>query len=431
MTPGKAVVEGREDKSVIERLRSTYHEYPSRFWVLVGTSFIDGIGRTLLFPFFTLYVTQRFNVGMTEAGVLLAIFSISGFFGNMVGGGLTDRFGRRGMVLFGLIFSALSALLMGLVTRLVVFYALAVFVGFLSDIAGPAHGAMVADMLPERQRAEGFGVLRVAGNMAWIVGPTIGGFLASRSYMLLFVLDAICSVITAGIVFRLIPETRPEARQTAQRESMAATFRGYVRVMADGGFLAFLTTAIVMNLVYLQMYSTLSVYLRDVHGIPPQGYGFLTSLNAMAVVLCQFWVSRTIKPQPPMLMMALGTAFYLVGFTMFGFVSAYALFAVAMLVITIGEMIAIPTSQALVARFAPEDMRGRYMAIFSLAWQIPSAIGPWSAGMIMDNFNPNLVWYGAGILSAVAAAGFVVLHVRTRARLAEEASADPLATAAS
>ena len=404
---------------MIQQLRATYREYPSRFWVLAGASLIDGVGRTLLFPFFTLYVTQRFNVGMTEAGVLLAIFSVSGFFGNMLGGGLTDRFGRRGMVLFGLVFSALSAVLMGLVSRLVVFYVLAVFVGFLSDIAGPAHGAMVADMLPERQRAEGFGVLRVAGNVAWIIGPTLGGFLASRSYMLLFVLDAVCSLITAGIVFRLIPETRPEARQTAQRESFAATFRGYRRALADGGFLWFLAIAIIMNLVYLQMYSTFSVYLRDVHGIPPQGYGILTSLSGALVVLFQFWVSRRINRQPPMVMMALGTAFYLVGFTMFGFVSAYVLFAAAMLLITIGEMIAIPTSQALVARFAPEDMRGRYMAIFSLAWQVPSAVGPWAAGMIMDNVNPNWVWYLAGILSAVAVAGFLGLHLKTRARLAE------------
>jgi len=404
---------------VIQQLRATYREYPSRFWVLAGASLIDGVGRTLLFPFFTLYVTQRFNVGMTEAGVLLAIFSVSGFFGNMLGGGLTDRFGRRGMVLFGLVFSALSAVLMGLVSRLVVFYVLAVFVGFLSDIAGPAHGAMVADMLPERQRAEGFGVLRVAGNMSWIIGPTIGGFLASRSYMLLFVLDAICSLITAGIVFRLIPETRPEARQTAQRESFAATFRGYRKVLADGGFLGFLAIAIIMNLVYLQVYSTFSVYLRDVQGIPPQGYGILSSLCGALVVLFQFWVSRRISRRPPMVMMALGTAFYLVGFTMFGFVSAYVLFAAAMLLITVGEMIAIPTSQALVARFAPEDMRGRYMAIFSLAWQVPSAVGPWAAGMIMDNFNPNWVWYLAGILSSVAVAGFLGLHLQTRARFAE------------
>jgi MFS family permease len=401
----------------LRRIRNVADEYPRRFWVLVGASFIDTVGRTLIFPFFALYVTQRFNVGMTEAGVLLAIFSVTGFVGNMLGGGLTDRFGRRSIIISGLVFSSISALAMGLVDQISVFYGLAAFAGLLSDIAGPAHGAMVADLLREEKRADGFGILRVGGNLAWIIGPTIGGFLASRSYLSLFVLDAIASLLTAAIVFRLIPETRPQAAEVARSESMAATYRGYFRVLADRPYAAFLAIALIMNLVYLQLYSTLSVYLRDVHHIPTQGYGFLMSANALLVVLTQFYVTRRTSAHPPLLMMALGSAFYLVGFTLYGVVSTYFFFLVAMLIVTTGEMIVIPVSQALVTRFAPEEMRGRYMAAFSLSWGIPSAVGPWAAGLIMDNLSPNLVWYLSGVLAAVAVLGFLSLHARTRGRL--------------
>jgi MFS family permease len=408
---------------MIERLRSTYHEYPSRFWILVGATFVDAVGRTILNPFFALYITDRFGVGMTEAGLLFTLFSISGFAGNMLGGALTDRFGRKGMVLFGLAFSALSSLTMGFASSLSMFYALAVLVGLLADIAGPARGAMVADLLPEDQRAEGFGIMRVAGNLAWIIGPTIGGLLASRSYLLLFILDAVASLITAAILFRMLPETRPEARQAAQRESVGQTFAGYSRAAADGTFMAFILTAALMNLVYLQMYSTLSVYLRDVHAIPTQGYGFLMSANAGLVVLTQFWITRRIRRYPPMIMMAVGTALYMVGFTAFGLVSAYAAFVAAMLIITVGEMIVMPVSNALVARLAPADMRGRYMAVSGLAWEIPSAVGPLAAGLILDNYNPNLVWYAGGGLALIASLGFLVLNSRARSRLAEQMAA--------
>ena len=98
---------------MLNRLRSTYREYPGNFWVLVGASFIDTIGRTAMIPFFALYVTQKFDVGMTEAGILFAIFSLAGFFGNMIGGALTDRFGRKSIILFGLVVSALSSLEIG------------------------------------------------------------------------------------------------------------------------------------------------------------------------------------------------------------------------------------------------------------------------------------------------------------------------------
>jgi MFS family permease len=405
-------------QTISKNIKDTVQEFPLRFWILVIATFIDRIGGTLIFPFFALYVTQRFGVGMTQAGVLLAIFSLSGFLGDMTGGALTDRFGRRAMVLFGLIFSALSSLSMGIVNQLSVLYFLALIVGLLSNIAGPARQAMVADLLPAEKQAEGYGILRVAGNLAWIIGPTLGGLLAARSYLLLFILDAITSLITALIVYRLLPETKPKLHGEQQQETLLETLAGYRSVVTDKVYIAFLASSVLMLVVYQQMYNTLSVFLRDVHGVSTQGYGFMLSLDAGTVVLFQFWVTRKIRRYAPMLMMTVGTLFYLIGFTMYGFVSTYLLFVVAILIITVGEMIVMPVGQALVAHFAPEDKRGRYMAFYSLSWTIPASVGPWAAGLVMDNYNPNWVWYAAGIISGVAAAGFYTLHLKTRPRLA-------------
>ena len=99
---------------MLTRLKKIYAEFPPLFWIIVGTLFIDSIGSTLLFPFFALYITQRFGVGMTEAGILLGMSSLFGLVGSMIGGALTDRFGRRRLILFGLTFSGLSSLLFGL-----------------------------------------------------------------------------------------------------------------------------------------------------------------------------------------------------------------------------------------------------------------------------------------------------------------------------
>ncbi len=100
---------------MINKFKETYDEYPRRFWAVVVISFIDRIGGTMLFPFFALYITQKFQVGMTQAGFVLGIFSIFGLIGNTIGGALTDKYGRRNLILFGLVFSALSTLSLGLV----------------------------------------------------------------------------------------------------------------------------------------------------------------------------------------------------------------------------------------------------------------------------------------------------------------------------
>jgi MFS family permease len=397
---------------MFSRISNIYHEYPSKFWMVVGVMFVDRVGGTMLFPFFSLYITQKFGVGMTQAGIILGFFSIFGMLGSMIGGALTDKFGRRSLILFGLVFSALSTLTLGLVNAFWMLYPLAVLTGLLSDVAGPANQAMIADLLPEKQRAEGFGILRVVGNMAWILGPTIGGLIANTSYFYLFISDAVISCIVAALFYMLVPETKPEAQPGEESESVLAAFAGYGKVLKDLAFAAFIMAGMFMLLAYQQMYSTLSVYLRDNHGVDPQGYGFLLTSSAITVILFQFWTTRQIKHRPPFLMMALGTLFYMVGFGLFGFVSAYWLFVMNIVIVTIGEMIIMPTSQALAANFAPEDMRGRYMAVFGLTWGIPSIFGPGLAGVILDNMNPNLLWYVAGILCAVAAFSYYALHLR-------------------
>jgi MFS family permease len=288
---------------MFSRLNQIYHEFPRLFWVVVGVRFIDGIGGTLLFPFFALYITQKFGVGMTEAGILLGISSLFGLIGSMFGGALTDKFGRKQLILFGLVFSAISMLAFGLVTEISVLYPLVVVVGLLSNISHPAHEAMIADILPEEKRQEGFGILRVVANFSWIIGPTIGGFLASINYFYLFVIDAIISVIVAFIIYRTIPETKPEPHAHEKVQSFLQTVAGYRFVARDAAFMAFILANIIMLLVYQQMYSTLSVYLRDNHGINPQGYGFLMTTSAITVILFQFWLTRTIKHLPPFLMM--------------------------------------------------------------------------------------------------------------------------------
>jgi MFS family permease len=397
-------------------LSKIYHEYPSRFWTVVGVMFVDRIGGTMLFPFFSLYITQKFSVGMTQAGVILGFFSLFGMLGAMIGGALTDKLGRRSLILFGLVFSALSTLSLGLADEFWMLYPLAVLTGLLSDMAHPAHQAMIADILPENQRAEGFGILRVVANISWIIGPTIGGLIASQSYFYLFVIDAIISCIVAGLFYLFIPETKPETTAETEGQSVLQTFAGYGVVLKDLAYVAFILAGMLMLLAYQQMYSSLSVYLRDNHGVNPQGYGFLMSTSAITVIFFQFWVTRRIKHRSPFVMMALGSIFYMIGFGLFGFVAAYWLFALNIVIITIGEMIVMPTSQALAANFAPEDMRGRYMAVFGLTWGIPAIFGPGLAGLILDNLNPNLLWYVAGLLCAVAALSYYALHLRLRGR---------------
>ena len=395
---------------MFKKIKNTYYEFPSNFWTLISSLFIDRLGGALLFPFFALYITQRFNVGMTEVGWVFTIHVTASMIGGMFGGALTDKFGRKTMVLYGLIVSGTSSLLMGFIPNFHTFIFFTFIIGLVGNIGGPATQAMIADILPESKRVQGFGILRVVMNLSVTFGPIIGGILAGIDYMLLFVTDFITSLITAAIVFIKLPETKPKS--ASEKQGLLETIINYKIVFLDKIFMAFLVLTLLTATAYIQMHTTLPVYLRDFYNVSPQGYGYILSLNAAMVVLFQFWITKKTSSYPPLLLMIAGNIFYAAGLGLYGFVSSYSLFLLAMVIITTGEMINAPVMQALIVKIAPEDMRGRYMAVFGLHWGIASAFGPLAAGLVMDNFNPNWVWYACGIVCSIAAFGYLLLHRR-------------------
>lgn len=396
------------------RLQELYRDFPRPFWTLTGVTLIDQVGGALLYPFFALYFTSRFEVGMTQVGFLFALYAVSSFAGQLIGGALSDRIGRRTLLIFSLVTTSTSSLLMGIVESVTLFYALAIFVGVFVESGQPARQAIVADLLPEDKRAEGYAIIRVAFNLATAIGPAIGGFVASRSYLALFVADAVISLIAAFIVWRLMPETKPELVEGEADESFASSFGGYGKVLRDRLFVLFLLAGMLVGLVGMNLFTTLGVYLRDNFDVPTQGYGLLLAMNALLVVVFQIPVGRRAERYPPMIVMGIGSALYGIGFGMFAFVSTVALFAAAMLVLTVGEMMIVPVSQAVVARFAPEAMRGRYMAIYGMSWSLPIAVGPLLAGLVMDNTDPRLLYWGSGLLGLLATAAYLGLHAQMR-----------------
>ena len=406
---------------MLKRLRHTYNQFPSTFWTLGLASFIDRLGGALVFPFFALYFTQKFDVSMVEVGVVFAIFAFMSLLGSALGGALADRIGRRSTLVFGLSSSALGSISLAFVTDFNLVYPLAAFVGLFASSGFPAQQAMVADLLPPDKHAEGYGILRVIANLSVVIGPALGGLLAGIfSFALLFILDAITSFIMVAIVLVKLPETRPETNPDQPQENLLDTLGGYGKAMLDTTFTAFVLISILFTTVYHQVNTTLSVYLRDVHSIPPEGYGALLSMNAGMVVLLQFWFTRQVRRIPPMLVMAGGALLGGIGFTLFGLGSTVAIFILAMAIVTIGEILAVPVSQAVVARFSPQDMRGRYMAIFGFTWIIGEGIGPLAAGWVMDNHDPRWVWYACGIISVIVVTGYLWLHAVAKDRLKSE-----------
>lgn len=418
-------MEAKQPITFLERIQNGYQEFPQPFWVLMAGTFIDRLGTNLIIPFLAIYVTQRFDAKITQVGLIYTIFAASSGVGNVLAGALADRFGRRFTLILGLTCAATARAALGLANDFPGLYTAAAFAGFFGAIGWPAQLAMTADLLGPQRRAKGFGIQRVVINSTFALGPLAGGFFGPRfGYLPLFIMDALTSYFVAMVVFSKLPETRPGNSPDTPGETFTQTLAGYRRVLRDRTFLAFILISILTVSAFMQMSTTLSVYLVKFQQMPESFFGALVMLNALMVVFLQIPITHWVSRVPLLGVMIAGNAFYLLGFGSYGLPPSVPLFILAMVLITLGEMLVIPTSQALTALLAPPDMRARYVATERFNWIIAQALAPLAAGAIMDRFDPRWVWYGCSIICAISILGFYALQLRSRERLTEKQEAD-------
>ena len=418
-------MEVKQPITFLARIQNRYQEYPQPFWILMTGTFIDRLGTNLIIPFLAIYVAQRFGARVTQVGLIYTIFAVSSGVGNVLAGALADRFGRRFMLILGLTCAATARGALGIANDFTGLYVAAGFAGFFGAIGWPAQLAMTADLLGPQKRANGFGIQRVVINSTFALGPLVGGFFGPRiGYLPLFVLDALTSYFVALVIFSKLPETRPVNRAELASETFTQTLAGYGRVLQDKMFLAFILISILTVSAFMQMSTTLSVYLIRFQDMSEAFFGTLVMLNALMVVFLQIPITGWVSRVPLLGVMIAGNAFYLVGFGSYGLSPSAPLFILAIVLITLGEMLVIPTSQALTALLAPPNMRARYVATERFNWIIAQALAPLAAGAIMDRFDPRWVWYGCSIVCAISIVGFYGLHLHAKERLIEKQQTD-------
>jgi len=295
----------------IGRVQNWFDQFPRPFWVLFFGSIVNALGAGLIFPFLSIYLRQRLGIPLTTVGLIFTTWSLAAFPAQLVGGELADRLGRRSMMVFSLVAGGLTTIGLGLATSLPAFVIMALLAGLTGPLYGPAANAMLADLVGPRRRPRAFGLLRITSNLGFAIGPALGGFIAGKSYLLLFVLSALGSLIYAAIVFFGTYETKPDAAELASEEREGP--RGFLQVLSNKPFLVFCAISIVSSLLYSQMTMILPVHMKENFGLPEHFYGWVMTTNASMVALLQYSVSRWAERRPRLRMMALGSALYALG----------------------------------------------------------------------------------------------------------------------
>ncbi|MGV9302787.1 MDR family MFS transporter [Nonomuraea sp. NPDC003727] len=383
---------------------------PRPFWALWSGTLVNRLG-TMVMPFTGVYLSQARGLSLAATGIVMAVFGAGQLASQLVAGSLTDRIGRRATLSGGMLATAAAMLALGYSTTLPAILASMFVLGLVIDAYRPASSALVADLIAPAERPRAYGLLFWAINLGYAVGMTAGGWLAQSGFLWLFWFDALSSVVFAVLVWRAVPETRPEPEEGGPGGGMR-------EVLRDRLMLAF--TAVVLGdaLVYSQTFTTLPVAMKLV-GLNTGEFGAAMAANGVLIVVLQPLVSGWLGRRDPARTFALGVAVMGAGFALTSFVTSTAGLVATIVVWTLGEIVTAGIAGAIVASLAPAHLRGRYAGLFGFAWAAAGMVAPLMTPLL--EISASALWFTVGAIGLVTGAAGVALSpaIRRRAALNE------------
>jgi MFS family permease len=382
--------------------------FDRNFWILSFGWFIAALGFAISIPFLSIYFSTQLGLSTSEIGLFFVGIAVVRAISQAVGGELSDRIGRFGLVVHSQTVRSLSFIALGLAVGLNWgFWWVAILFGvnaIFGSLFMPAVMALVSDLLPPEKRLNGYSIARSASNLGWAVGPAIGGFMATSSYASLFYISAILS-FGSMIVFRLFFKPPPIVANLDRFR-----YSDLLAVKDDKLLAVHAGLTLILYLVVAQLIAPFSLYTVGMRGIPEHQLGMLFTLNGLFVVLFQFPVTRLLSHLSFTTQLAAGAFLYFIGYGMVDFMGSFWQFALAIFVITLGEVTMSPPGLTLTSRLAPVGRTGRYMGIRGFCETLGWSLGPMYGGFFLDilGHRPEAAWLLISSLALVAAIGYFI-----------------------
>jgi MFS family permease len=364
--------------------------------VLFGGTFINRFGSFVL-TFLVFYLTSR-GYSAAAAGVALSAYGVGSMTAAIAGGHLADTIGRRNSIALSMFSSAATMLALSQATGIRLIVCLTALAGFTAELYRPASSALIADLTPKGRRITGFAMYRLAVNAGVAAGPAVAGFLAQRSFLWLFIGDALTSIVYGFAAYFALPDDRGHPRLKIVRGGAAS------RMTGDARLVRVLVASTAMAFVMHQAYATFPLHLQR-SGYSTSVYGLLMSFNGLLIILLELSVTTVTRRMPALLALALGLVLNGVGFGTTGLAGSASALGVTVAMWTFGEMVFAPVASAYIADIAPLDLRARYQAAYTFTFSLGLMLAP-IGGTLLYSIQPSVLWATCFGLS-VAAAGLM------------------------
>ncbi|MCB9274038.1 MAG: MFS transporter [Lewinellaceae bacterium] len=400
---------------------NSFRGFSREVWLLSTVMLINRSG-TMVIPFMTVYLTQVEGYSLGQAGWVMSAFGGGSVLGAYLGGRLTDRIGFYQVQFLSLLLSGLAFIGLGYTQNIWAFGAMVFVLSTIADAFRPANFAALATYSRPENRTRAMGLLRLAINLGWAIGPAVGGLLAaSVGYKALFWADGL-TCIGAALFFRLALPVREPANPAAE-STAEGPVPAPVSAYRDGKYLAFLLLVLLNGIAFMQLFSTLPVFFKQDILLNEGQIGRLMAINGLVIALVEMPLIYLVEHRfGKWSIVSIGTlligASYLL-FNIFGAVWGVAFSC--MMLMTVGEMLSLPFIATMALDFTDDRNRGQYMALFTMTYSVAHILAPNLGLQVAEHFGFSMLWYLLMGFCVLVWFGFRRIGAAARPPLAEPA----------
>ena len=362
---------------------------PAGYWTIWTTVALDLVGFGIVVPILGRYA-ERFGANGLQVGLMFASFSIAQMVFAPILGRISDKVGRKPVIVFSLIGTAVGSFVTGAAGALWVLFLGRILDGASGASVAVAQGA-VADIAPPEQRARLMGMLGAAFGVGFVVGPALGGLAALGGPHVPFYLAGTIAAINAVAAMIRLPETKPDTSHITDKHQRGSALSPALKRFALVGFLSMLGFA--------GFEATFSIWGQKQFGFTEGSASIVFVFVGVTLVAVQ---GGLIGPLTEKLgsrkLLRIGLSLVAVGLLLLGITTTWPMLFVALFLLSLGQGVSGPSGGALVAELAPVERRGEAIGYQQSTAAFGRVAGPVMAGALFDHVGISAPFMVSGIL---------------------------------
>lgn len=400
----------------MNQLLQPFKGLPKEIYVLCFARMINAVGM-FIFPLLTLILTRKIGLSHSDAGFWIMMVGVMFIPSNLIGGKLTDLFGRKKLIVICETIGGLLYIVCGFMTPSMDQLWLILAACFFFGMSEPANNAVIADLTTPENRDASYSLSYMCFNMGFAIGPAVGGLLFENHYPWIFWGDALTLFAAITLILLFVRETFGDAQaDPGEERAMERHVEGSIfKVLRERPILiVFSLILLVYNFSYSQWHYLLPLQMEtlfDARGAAL--FGLLASLNGLVVMICTPLLTSVFQHTASLKKVALGGFFYMLGFGLFGFIGgrSFPYYALGCVIFTIGEILIATSFMPFITNRTPASHRGRMDAVIPLIMGIGYSTGPLLMGKGLQFYSIDTGWR---MIALLMSAGVLMMLLLAR-----------------